>query len=278
MANGPSMSAAGAKLEDLLGEMPVRTARAYDQLADVLRRSILDGLLSEGERLPSEAKLAQKAGVSRTTVREALRILQEAGLVERASPKILVVRAPGDEPGHRELAAALHRRNVTFHHLHEALMTIEPELTRLATERASDSDIEQLRQNLDCQEDNLENFERWCQLDEEFHLAIAEMSANPALIVTRSPITNLLLPVLNRFMREVSLTTHALRFHHRILGEIEARDAELAAAFTRRHIDDFRIAWEKRGLDFEMKVADLPDTLWYRRELHASTDAVDGGL
>jgi GntR family transcriptional regulator, transcriptional repressor for pyruvate dehydrogenase complex len=253
-------------------------ARAYDQLADVLRRSILDGVLSEGERLPSEAKLARQAGVSRTTVREALRILQEAGLIQRASPKIMVVRALNDEPGHRELAAALHRRNVTFHHLHEALMTIEPELTRLATERATVDDIEELRQNLECQEDNLENFERWCQLDEEFHLAIAEMSANPALIVTRSPITNLLLPVLNRFMKEVSLTSHALRYHHRILAEIEARDPELAAAVTRRHINDFRIAWEKRGLDFEMKVADLPDTLLYRRELHASTDAGNGSL
>jgi DNA-binding FadR family transcriptional regulator len=272
------MTAISSKLEDILGGKPLKLARAYDQLAEVLRRSILDGALSEGERLPSEAKLAQKAGVSRTTVREALRILQEAGLIERASPKVMVVRSRNDEPGHRELTAALRRRNVTFHHLHEALMTIEPELTRLATERADDSDVEELRSNLDCQQSNLQNYERWCALDEEFHLAIAEMSANPALIVTRAPITNLLLPVLNRFMNSESLTSHALRYHHRILAEIEARDPELAAAVTRRHINDFRIAWEKRGLDFEMKVADLPDSHFYRLEHGRSVGTENGTL
>src|SRR2546423_2167744 len=120
---------------------PVRVARAYEQLAEALRESINAGILGEGDRLPSEARIAEQAGVSRSTVREALRMLQEAGLIERASPKVMVVSAQNDDPSHRELTAALRRRNVTFHHLHEALMTIEPELTRLATERAESGDI-----------------------------------------------------------------------------------------------------------------------------------------
>jgi DNA-binding FadR family transcriptional regulator len=194
-------------------------------------------------------------------------MLQEAGLIERSSPKVMVVRYQTEEPGHREVTAALRRRNVTFHHLHEALLTIEPLLTHLATQRVDESDIAELRKNLDAQQRNLERFREWCKLDDEFHLAIAEMSANPALIVARAPISNLLLPVLNRFIDSSSLTTHALRYHHRILAEIEARDPELAAAVMQRHINDFRIAWEKAGLDFEMKVADLGDTpLWRRRE------------
>jgi GntR family transcriptional regulator, transcriptional repressor for pyruvate dehydrogenase complex len=243
----------------------VKVERAYEQLAEALRDSIQAGALPEGARLPSESRLAEQAGVSRSTVREALRMLQEAGLIERASPKVMVVRAQNDDEGHREVTAALHRRNVTFHHLHEALMTIEPELTRLATERADASDIAALHENLAAQQRNLENFEEWCRLDEEFHLAIAEMSGNPALIITRTPITALLLPVLNRFIDSPSLTSHALRYHHRILAEIEAHDSELAAAVTRRHINDFRVAWEKAGLDFDMQVADLRDLPVLRR-------------
>ena len=242
----------------------VRVARAYEQLAEALRASIHEGVLREGERLPSETKLAQQAGVSRSTVREALRMLQEGGLIERSSPKVMVVRGQDEDPGHREVTAALRRRNVTFHHLHEALLTIEPELTRLATERADEADIAALHENLEAQQNHLEDFREWCRLDLEFHLAIAEMSGNPALIVTRAPITNLLLPVLNGFINSSSLTTHALRYHRRILAEIEARDPELAAAVTQRHINDFRIAWEKAGLDFEMKVADLGTTPWRR--------------
>jgi GntR family transcriptional regulator, transcriptional repressor for pyruvate dehydrogenase complex len=239
----------------------VKVERAYEQLADALRESIHSGALRVGDRLPSETKLGQDAGVSRSTVREALRILQEAGLIERTSPKVMVVRRQSEESSHREVTAALHRRNVTFHHLHEALLTIEPELTRLATERADAGDIRELQSNLEAQQRNLENFAEWCRLDADFHLTIAEMSANPALIVTRGPLWNLLLPVLNRFISSTSLTGHALRYHHRILAEIEARDSELAAAVSRRHVNDFRVAWEKAGLDFDMQVADLGDRL-----------------
>ena len=239
----------------------VKVERAYEQLADALRESIQAGALRVGDRLPSETRLAQDAGVSRSTVREALRILQEGGLIERSSPKVMVVRRQTEESSHREVTAALHRRNVTFHHLHEALLTIEPELTRLATERANPADIRELQHILEAQQRNLDNFPEWCRLDDDFHRTIAEMSSNPALIVTRGPLWNLLLPVLNRFINSTSLTGHALRYHHRILAEIEARDSELAAAVARRHVNDFRVAWEKAGLDFDMQVADLGDRL-----------------
>ena len=261
----PLATAAEFQLGDALIGRPVHVARAYEQLAAVLSECIHQGTLREGDRLPSEAKLAQQAGVSRTTVREALRMLQGDGLIERSSPRIMVVRSQTEDNEHREVTAALRRRNVTFHHLHEALLTIEPVLTRLATERADESDIVELRKNLEAQERHLEDFREWCILDIEFHLAIAEMSGNPALIVTRAPITNLLLPVLSRFIDSSSLTTHALRYHERMLAEIEARDPELAAAVTHRHINDFRIAWEKAGLDFEMKVADLGTAPPWRR-------------
>jgi GntR family transcriptional regulator, transcriptional repressor for pyruvate dehydrogenase complex len=234
---------------------PVRVSRAYEQLADVLRERIQAGALREGERLPSELSLARQAGVSRSTVREALRTLQEAGLIERASTRVMVVSAHDDGPAHRELKAVMRRRNVTFRHLHEALLVIDPELTRLATERVTEVDLRALRANLDAQQRNLENFEEWSRLDDELHLMIAEMSGNPALIVARAPISQLLLPVLYRFMKSSALTVAALRYHHRIMAEIEARDPGLAAAVMRRHVNDFRIAWERAGLDLDLSIA-----------------------
>jgi len=236
-------------------EEPVRVARAYEQLADVLRERIQAGALREGDRLPSELSLAQQAGVSRSTVREALRMLQEAGLIERASTRVKIVSAHDDGPAHRELKAVMRRRNVTFRHLHEALMVMEPELTRLATERVTESDLRELRDNLDAQQRNLEHFAEWSRLDDELHLMIAEMSGNPALIVARAPISQLLLPVLYRFMKSSALTIAALRYHHRIMAEIEARDPGLAAAVMRRHVNDFRIAWERAGLDLDLPIA-----------------------
>ena len=237
----------------------VKVARAYEQLALMLRERITSGELKEGERLPSEIALAEQAGVSRSTVREALRTLQEAGLIERASPRVLMVAKRSEDPVFRELRHELRRRNVTFHHLHEALVTLEPELARFAAERADSDDIRALRAAVAEQEQNLEHFREWSRLDEEFHLAIAEMSGNPALIVARAPITELLLPVLHRFIRSTTHTEHATRYHRRIVSEIEAGDPDTAAAVMRRHVNDFRTAWEKAGLDFHLEIAELGD-------------------
>jgi GntR family transcriptional regulator, transcriptional repressor for pyruvate dehydrogenase complex len=236
---------------------PDRATRAYEQVAARLRQRITSGELREGDRLPSETALAVQTGVSRSTVREALRTLQEAGVVERASPRIMVVRRQTEDTAFRELQHALRRRRVTFHHLHEALLTIEPELTRLAAERADAADIRELRQNLDAQSAALEDFAAWSRLDEEFHLTIAELSGNPALVIARAPISQLLVPTVHRFIRSSSQAAHGLRYHERILAEIEAHDPDLAAAVMRRHIDDFRVAWEKAGLDFDMHIADI---------------------
>lgn len=239
---------------------PIKIARAYEQLAGLLRERITSGDLREGDRLPSETALAKQAGVSRSTVREALRILEQGGLVERASPRIMVVADRSDNPGFRELHRELRRRNVTFHHLHEALMTFDPELTRFAAIRADKSDLHTLHDLLEAQERHFDHLAEWSRLDVEFHATLAEMSANPALIIAREPISQLLLPALYRFMDTKEMAEHATSYHRRIVSEIEVHDPDTAAAVMRRHINDWRDAWEKRGLDLHQEVLDLSYT------------------
>jgi GntR family transcriptional repressor for pyruvate dehydrogenase complex len=239
---------------------PIKIARAYEQLAGLLRERITSGDLRVGDRLPSESALAEQAGVSRSTVREALRILEQGGLVERASPRIMVVADRSGDPSFRELRRALHQQNVTFHHLHEAMMTIDPELTRFAAIRADRSDVKMLHTALEAQERHLDHLAEWSRLDVEFHAMLAEMSANPALIIAREPISQLLLPALYRFMDTREMAEHATEYHRRIISEIEVRDPDTAAAVMRRHINDWRTAWEKRGLDLHQEILDLSYT------------------
>jgi GntR family transcriptional repressor for pyruvate dehydrogenase complex len=169
----------------------------------------------------------------------------------------MVVAGQDEDPAFRELRHELRRRNVTFHHLHEALVTLEPELARFAAMRADASDIRLMWDMIAAQEAHLDHFKEWSRLDVEFHLGIAELSANPALIIAREPITQLLLPTLHRFMDSREMTEHATRYHRRMISEIEAGDPDTAAAVTRRHINDFRIAWEKHGLDFHQEIMQL---------------------
>jgi len=241
---------------------PTRVSPAYEQLAARLRDRIAAGDLRVGDRLPSEAALARADGVSRSTVREALRILEQGGVVERASPRIMVVAASRDVPASGELRRELSRRDATFHHLHEALMAIEPELARLAAIRAEEADLRLLRDLVEAQEAHLDRLAEWSRLDVEFHAALAEVSANPALLVAREPIGQLLLPALHRFIDSREMTGHATDYHRRIVGEIEIRDPDTAAALMRRHIGDCRTACEERGLDLHREVFDDPHALF----------------
>ncbi len=239
---------------------PIKIARAYEQLAALLRERITSGDLRVGDRLPSESALAEQAGVSRSTVREALRILEQGGLVERSSPRIMVVADRSEDPGFRELRHALRQHNVTFHHLHEAMMVLDPELTRFAAMRADRSDIKELNQALAAQEEHLGHLAEWSRLDVEFHSMLAEISANPALIIAREPVSQVLIPALYRFMDTQEMAEYATKYHRRIIEEIEVRDPDTAAAVMRRHINDWRTAWEKRGLDLHQEILDLSYT------------------
>ena len=234
---------------------PVAVRRAYEKLAADIRERIESGALQAGERLPSEAALAAQARVSRATVREALRVLQESGFVERTSPRILVVRRTADEPAHREVVRALRRRNITFQDLHEALLAIDPELARLATLRAGPADVVRLEAILADQERHLTDFDAWSRLDNEFHTTIGEIAGNWPLLLARRPTSDLLLPAMARSVRTEQATRAGLAFHHRILDELREGDAEGAAFMARKHINDFRRAWERSGLAYDAVVA-----------------------
>lgn len=237
---------------------PISLSRAYEQLAGQIRARILSGQLSEGDRLPSELALASEAQVSRGTVREALRLLQEAGFVERASPRILVVRRPhGQESALREVTRALRQGDVTFDDVHEALLALDPALTRLATEKADAAQIAELERHLERQEQVLADPETWSRLDDEFHVMIAEISGNLPLSLARRSLSEVLLATMWRFVRDERMTRAAFTFHERIVEQLRARDPEAAAFMTRKHINDFRRAWERAGLDVHQSVAGL---------------------
>jgi GntR family transcriptional regulator, transcriptional repressor for pyruvate dehydrogenase complex len=237
---------------------PVSISRAYEQLAGQIRERILAGELAEGDRLPSELTLAREAQVSRGTVREALRLLEESGFVERTSPRILVARRPrGEEPALREATRALKQSDVTFDDVHAALLALDPALTRLATEKAGEADLERLEQHLEAQARVLSQPETWSRLDDEFHLTIAEIAGNVPLLLARRPLSAILLPTMWRFVRDERMTRAAFTFHERIVEQMRARDPEAAAFMTSKHINDFRRAWVHAGLDVDLPIGGL---------------------
>jgi GntR family transcriptional repressor for pyruvate dehydrogenase complex len=229
----------------------------YQRLAATISDRIRTGDLKVGERLPSENVLAAQAGVSRSTVREALRLLQESGFLERSSPRILVVRGQSDAPAVRATTHALRRRTVTFAALHESLLLLEPALTAKAAQRRDDDDLQALRNIIDAQHAKLGDYAEWCRLEEEFHLAIAEASSNAPLTLARLTLAEVLMPTILEFVTDERATRAGTEWHERIYAEILKGDGEFAAVLARRHIDDWRDAWERSGRDYHRDISEL---------------------
>ncbi len=215
-----------------------------DRLALDLERLILDGAIVSGEKLPPERELAQQLGVSRASVREALHVLAEKGLVSRKQGRGTTVIAPGESqsPEGDALMGAMRSiegREATNERIMELREILEPPIAGIAAARASKRDVEQLRR-LASEMERTDDVEAYAALDRKFHQAIAQYSHNPLLALLNEQIALLIEPI-----RDVSLFTVERQrtssiAHRRIFEAIAAQDSAAAEREARDHVSAVR--------------------------------------
>ena len=127
----------------------VKVTPAYQMITSAVEKQILSGKLAPGTMLPTEAELAEQFGVNRSTVREAIRQLEQEGLVERRSSKRLQVTMPGIYDAAPRAARSLLLQQVTFAELWQVAVVLEPQAAYLAALSATAPDIAQLAANVD---------------------------------------------------------------------------------------------------------------------------------
>jgi DNA-binding FadR family transcriptional regulator len=232
------------------GVVPVRRVRkAYEQVADQLRELIVRGELRPGDRLPVESALARDFGVSRATVREALRLLAAQSLVRTekgaagGSYVTLPTAATISSLVHANVGLLAETRNVTLEELLEARELVEVPAARLAALRRSEDDLEALRATVP--DDSARGTQEEFSYNAEFHSCVLGASRNTLLVVSAQPIfsvlqTNLARSTLGRHFHR-SIHAH----HHRILAAVEAGDADTAAAEMHDHLAFLRPYYEK---------------------------------
>lgn len=226
---------------------------AYKTVCEAIEREIVSGRLGPGDQLPTETELAEQFGLTRHTVREGLRILEQGGLVGREAGRRLFVK----QPHYAELAPralrALVMQRVTFIELWEVSMSLEPSAAARAAATVSPAQIEELEGNLREMEEALVAGRSIVQLDVAFHTLVAEIAANKALLLAREPISQLFYPALTKLFaypqnREKG-PRRLIEAHRRIIAALKARDAAEAEAWMRRHIADFRRGYDVCGFD-----------------------------
>jgi DNA-binding FadR family transcriptional regulator len=222
---------------------PVR--KAHEQVADQLRALILDGEFPIGGRLPSESALAQQLGVSRATVREALRTLTAQNLIRTIKGRgggSYVTRPTVDHVSEyltANIRLLTHARDVSLDELIEARLLLEVPASRLAATRRREGDLERLERLIPEDPRALSTEDR-AATDTAFHSAVHECCDNTLLTLAIAPV----LVILRQFMPRSSLPPSyfiAVNEHHRrIAAAIRAGDPELTAQEMHDHVEFLR--------------------------------------
>ena len=224
-----------------------RIEPAYQQVADQIRALVADGALAPGERLPAEDRLATSFGVSRGTVREALRILVAEGLVHttRGVAGGTFVTAPDAALLQDRLTTGLGllqgAAGIAVGELYEARVSVEVPCSRWAAERRSDENVERMRRSAEAVEHATTTMGR-ADTSHDFHQAVVDAAGNRLLSVIAPPLW--------RAFRRTALesggsrrTWHEIDEDHlAILRCIEERDADGAAEAMHAHLSRLRRA------------------------------------
>ena len=231
---------------------------AYKAVSAALQRSILEGALVPGTALPTEQELAERYGVHRSTVREAIRQVEQEGLLKRMEGRRLFVCMPGVHDLAPRATRLLLLQQTTFQALWEVAVVLEPLAARLAAAHGRDEDFALLDGNLAATAAETDKA-ALVALDVEFHALVGRASRNPALTLAREPMSLLYNPTLLQIFKFLPQASQRnLVAHRTIVAALKARDAEAAAEATRKHMVDFQRGFALAGLDMSTPIA-LPN-------------------
>jgi GntR family transcriptional repressor for pyruvate dehydrogenase complex len=156
---------------------PISRKKTYELVAERLMAEIGERRLRPGDALPTERQLTQEYRVGRSSVREALRILESQGLIESQGSGMFAVAAFRN-PLNQSLSLLLSLDESNLRELYEMRMLLEGELAALAAERRSDEDLGRMLTALQEMRDGLDSESRYIDADVRFHLAIADATQN----------------------------------------------------------------------------------------------------
>lgn len=211
---------------------PIRSARAFEEIETQIRAELAAGRLKVGSRLPSERALAEQFGVSRNTLREALRSLEHAGLIrlqKGATGGAFITEVSG-EAVVTGLMDLYHIGKIGPAQLTQARIWLETVIVREACKRATPEELQALYANIAEAEAAVaaDDFDRRVKCHMDFHRILARMTGNPIMVV----MMDALLTVLLNFIVSIGDTENpfTLPSRHRFMKHMEEGNVEAAVS------------------------------------------------
>ena len=219
-------------------ELPSAVSVGSAAIAARLRQAILEGRYADGERLPAERELAHHFDASRSTVREALRRLEETNLVSRrvGSGTFVTYRTAFDSNNIAEVTSPVE--------LIDVRLAIEPQMARLVVSHATARDLERMGDALRQVEAANRDSEAFSRADEQFHLALAESTRNPLMVWLYRQINDVRCHAQWDAMKDKILISERIdeynRQHRALYDALCSRDADAAVRIVTEHLEKAR--------------------------------------
>jgi len=234
---------------------PISAHRASGNIIDQIKTLVFAGKIAPGDRLPFEKQLAEQFGVSRITVRDALRVLESQGLIQikvGAGGGTFVAR-PDSQMVSESLRTMLRLQRAKIPELAEARQIIETAIAALAAERATAADFKALEESIAAARAAFTSGDpHFTPSSVSFHVALAHAAQNQVLLFTVNSFRSLFYEVLEKLVPDPEMAQRAIEDHQKILDAVHARDSDRARDLMRTHLQYFETRAGKLG---ELEIA-----------------------
>jgi GntR family transcriptional repressor for pyruvate dehydrogenase complex len=225
----------------------VNKTNLYEQVAETLEQAII-GSKIKVKKLPSEQELSKRFNVSRTAIREALKVLKERGLIQSRNGEGSYIVKPNTDIISNAINRLIRMDNISNDHLHDMRVILETAGAKRAALNARPEEIEYLENILKQMADETLPLEKRIPLDAEFHISIARASRNELLGVFVDIMTLLLKNYMSQGFFGSQRIRNTLKQHKKILEAIKSRESGKAE----KAIYDHLMAARKDVSQYEM--------------------------
>jgi GntR family transcriptional regulator, transcriptional repressor for pyruvate dehydrogenase complex len=266
---------ARAGLERSFG--PVSTRRTFEEAVNQIAEKVRSGDLHVGDRLPSERELAALMRISRPTLREAVKVLTEAGVLEVRRGQSGGIFVASELVPRDLLRSRSEIRVGEVAGVLEARRLLEPRVAQLAAVHAAEEDFVAMQDTIERQrelagqEDFLSHEDLFLQLDLKFHLAMARATRNSTVVALMRSLFSRLEIARDMAVHAPLVPDWTIEIHGRTLASVRSADFALIDQVMDEHLSQLEQIWERetgRGLvrplpDFLQPVAERSRAMWH---------------
>lgn len=218
----------------------IQKTKIIEQVIEALKDYILKGNYKNGNYLPTEVELCKMMGIGRSTLREAVMILESQGFVRKMHGVGVMIVDESLSATSEMLRLMLIRKGYTMAELFEVRYINEIRTAELAALHATRENLEEIEKHLMIMRNSMSTNTEYLNADIEFHLAIARASQNSVFTMILQIVRPLLEDMIKETLKYNHRPEHSMKYHERIFDYIKNKDSDNSALAMKKHLEGTR--------------------------------------